>query len=82
VQDRNALSKRFEKIQENLFQEGVLPFKRGLVSVVETRWYTHHGCVRRVLENQKVLKQLVECNVFERIRETAKVKPKKCCLLL
>jgi hypothetical protein len=82
VQDRNALSKRFEKIQENLFQEGVLPFKRGLVSVVETRWYTHHGCVRRVLENQKVLKQLVECNVFERIRETAKVKPKTCCLLL
>jgi hypothetical protein len=77
VKDRNGLSKRFEKIQENLFQEGDLPVRRGLISVGETRWYTHHGCVKRVLENQKVLRQLVESNVFERIKETAKVKPKK-----
>ena len=43
----------------------------------ETRWYTHYGCVRRLIDNQKVLKQLIDSSVFDRIKGTAKVKPKK-----
>ena len=77
LKDRNALSKRFESIQENLYREGDISSKGGLVHVVETRWYTHYGCVRRIIDNRKVLKQLVDSSAFECIKGTAEVKPKK-----
>jgi hypothetical protein len=77
VRDRNALTKGFEKIQNMLHDEGDLEKIGALLSVGNTRWYTHHGCVRRVLENKVVLKQLIETAVFIGIKETKKVKPKK-----
>ena len=77
VKDRNVLTKRFERIQTSLLEDGDLDKKLTLVYVGETRWYTHHSCVRGVLYNKKVLKQIVETTVFANIKATKKVKPKK-----
>ena len=55
VKERNALSKRFQKIQENLYQEGDIFSRGGLLCVGETRWYTHYGFVRRLIDNQKAV---------------------------
>ena len=77
VRDRNALTKRFEKIQYSMYEEGDLEKIGPLVSVGATRWYTHHLCVRRVLDNKAVLRQLVETNLFAGIKETKAVKVKK-----
>jgi hypothetical protein len=74
VKDRNSLSKRFERIQNS--EEDLLE-KRGLEFVDETRWYTHHSCVRRVLDNKIILQQLVNTNLFNGIKETQMIKPKK-----
>lgn len=77
VKDRNALSKRFEKIQKNLSHDGELDQILTLVYVGEIRWYTHHSCVKRVLHNKQVLKQLVDTTVFANIKSTKTVKEKK-----
>ena len=49
-------------------------FARGLVHVGETRWFTHHSCVRRLLDNKKALVQLIDTSVFDRI-DSAKKQP-------
>lgn len=77
VKDRNALTKRFERIQASLCENGDMQTKLTLVYVGETRWYTHHACVERVLINKNVLKQLIDTNVFASITGTSKVKQKK-----
>jgi hypothetical protein len=57
VKNSNIMCKRFERIQNNLHREEVISSKRTLAFVVETRWYTHHNCLKRVLENKLVFKQ-------------------------
>jgi hypothetical protein len=45
---------------------------RSLVYVGETRWYTHHLCIQRLLENKKAIVQLVDTSVFDRIDSSKK----------
>jgi hypothetical protein len=49
VTDKNALSKQFERIQSTLHEDEDLHKRLALVSVCESRWYTHHACVGRGL---------------------------------
>jgi hypothetical protein len=77
VKDRNALCKRFERLQTSLHEDGDIEHKRSLVFVGETRWYTHHPCTRRVLENKDVLKQLILTSAFKEIKGRKTVQPKK-----
>ena len=78
VNDRNILSTRFGSLQVGLFEsETNLQSKRKLVFVSDTRWYTHHACVKRILENKLVLKQLIHTTAFNDIQQTRELAIKK-----
>ncbi|RHY97076.1 hypothetical protein DYB37_007765 [Aphanomyces astaci] len=81
VKDRNALTKRFERIQETLLVDGEISSKRALSSVVATRWYTHYNCIARVLENCKVLAQLANTALFHDLKVTPGSRVKKAAFV-
>lgn len=74
VKTRTAVITRFKAIQMALHGEGSLEHKRRLVLPADTRWYTHHSCVRRVLENKDVLRQLESHPVVDGISGQSKPK--------
>lgn len=71
VKKKNLLVYRFRKIQENMVAEGELSKKLELEYVGNTRWYTHHRCVLRVIHNKGALQRLVLSNTFNQIKESA-----------
>ncbi|KAF0710280.1 hypothetical protein AaE_012606, partial [Aphanomyces astaci] len=77
VKDRNALTKRLERIQQHMHVDGELSAKRALSTVVQTRWYTQYNCLVRVLENRGVLVQLVVSAVFKDIKGSTSARQKK-----
>lgn len=50
---RGQLRKRLATIQKRLVEDGEMLSAKGLVYVGETRWYTHHSCVRRLLDTRR-----------------------------
>ncbi|RQM10556.1 hypothetical protein B5M09_013285, partial [Aphanomyces astaci] len=81
VKVRNALTKRFERIQETLLVDGEISSKRALSSVVATRWYTHYNCIARVLDNRKVLAQLANTALFQDLKVTSGSRVKKAAFV-
>ena len=72
IMGRGSLRKRLEKIQAHLVEDGEMEFARVLIYVAETRWYTHHLCVRRLLDNKKAIVQLVGTSVFDAVDSSKK----------
>lgn len=58
---------RFRKIQREMKKDQLIEHARSLKLPSETSWYTHHGCLRRVLDNAVVLKQLASHPVVDTV---------------
>jgi len=67
IMARGRLRKRFGLIQKGLVECGEMTSARVLVYVGETRWYTHHSCVARLLENKAAITQLITHSIFTAI---------------
>jgi hypothetical protein len=74
VKTRTAVVSRFKTIQTAQQLEGTIQHKRRLVLPADTRWYTHHSCVKRVLENKDVLRQLASHPVVDGITGQSRIK--------
>lgn len=68
VRQRTAVLTRFRRIQRNAMAEGELFVMRNLTYIVDTRWYTHHTCVQRVLQNKYVLATLANNPLLSRLQ--------------
>ena len=68
VRSRTAVIERFRALQLFHFQHKGLQYQRNLVFPCETRWYTQHACLHRVLYNQIVLCSLVTHAVVTRVK--------------
>ena len=74
VKKRTAVRQRFKTIQQQLYDEREINKRLDLIYVGDTRWYTHHGCTRRIVDNEKVLKSLKEKDIVKRISGTSRLK--------
>ena len=68
VRSRTAVIERFRALQLFHFQHKGLQYQLNLVFPCETRWYTQHACLHRVLYNQIVLCSLVTHAVVTRVK--------------
>jgi len=72
VRRRTAVLSRFHNLQDKAVRYGDLKSKRGLEFFVDTRWYTHHTSIARLLLNRNVLDQLAASDVVTRLTGKSK----------
>ena len=63
------------KLQDKTWVQ--LEKKTALVYVGDTRWYTHHSCVRHIQDNNQVLRKLKDKPIVKNIAGKSKIKREK-----
>lgn len=48
-------------------EEGEVECAQALILPGNNRWYTHHGCLKKLIDNKNVLVHLIETNVYAQI---------------
>ena len=74
VKKRAAIVNKYRSIQKHLFDENEIGAQTTLDYVGDTRWYTHYSCLRKIKDNKKVLKALVEKDVVIKLAGKSKLK--------
>lgn len=67
VKSRTIILDKFNSLQNYAREHGDIDHARTLKFVCNTRWYSHHTCVSRVLENKPVLELLYRHSVVNAI---------------